>query len=354
MAGTGLGFRRVEGIGERSVSGTLAGLLSLTSDAVLAFDGFGRILMANEAAEHLFGRQDLVDADVRALFPPAAGVVPDDAFDPRALPFSTDGSTSSLVVVGAAGAETGISVRCDRVSAPGETYLLVAYEDDSRQAEEREHDRLVQELSRANHRLSGTLSIVLETLDSRDVQTLFSRVLEEITDTMDATGTVFYVAEADGYHLRGTSSSLGEARVPRFMSFGRTIERLASQAGHALRLRVMAPEGADLRRGRLARRNVVNEETREIYHVMSSVLPPFASFIAVPVWFGRHLLALIEVGWDHVRWAGTTFTPCAERTRSCWTPWRSTSPSSWRAHFPRCAPSARQTCARRLPASASP
>jgi PAS domain-containing protein len=220
MAGTGLGFRRVEGIGERSVSGTLAGLLSLTSDAVLAFDGFGRILMANEAAEHLFGRQDLVGADVRALFPPAAGVVPDDAFDPRALPFSTDGSTSSLVVVGAAGAETGISVRCDRVSAPGETYLLVAYEDDSRQAEEREHDRLVQELSRANHRLSGTLSIVLETLDSRDVQTLFSRVLEEITDTMDATGTVFYVAEADGYHLRGTSSSLGEARVPRFMSFG--------------------------------------------------------------------------------------------------------------------------------------
>ena len=91
MAGTGLGFRRVEGIGERSVSGTLAGLLSLTSDAVLAFDGFGRILMANEAAEHLFGRQDLVGADVRALFPPAAGVVPDDAFDPRALPFSTDG-----------------------------------------------------------------------------------------------------------------------------------------------------------------------------------------------------------------------------------------------------------------------
>ena len=63
---------------------------------------------------------------------------------------------------------------------------------------------------------------------------------------------------------------------------------------------MLAPEGADLRRGRLARRNVVNEETREIYHVMSSVLPPFASFIAVPVWFGRHLLALIEVGWDHV------------------------------------------------------
>ena len=70
MAGTGLGFRRVEGIGERSVSGALAGLLSLTSDAVLAFDGFGRILMANEAAERLFGRQDLVGADVRALFPP--------------------------------------------------------------------------------------------------------------------------------------------------------------------------------------------------------------------------------------------------------------------------------------------
>lgn len=300
MANAGLGFRRVDGLGERSVSGTLAGLLALTSDAVLAFDGMGRILLANEAAERLFRSRELVGSDVRALFPPAVGVVPEAPFDARALPFSTDGNTTSLVCGGAHGEPVGVAVRCQRVSAPGETYLLVAYEDDSEQAEAREHDRLVRELQRANHRLSGTLSIVLETLDSKDVQTLFERVLEELTDTMDATGTVFYVAESDGYHLRGTSSSLDEGRVPRFMPSGRNIERLVTQVGHSLRLRVLAPQGAELRRGRLVRRNVVNEETHEVYHVLSAMLPPFVSFFAVPVWFGRHLIALIEVGWDQM------------------------------------------------------
>ncbi len=300
MANASLGFRRVDGLGERSVSGTLAGLLQLTSDAVLAFDGMGRILLANEAAEHLFRSQELVGTDVRALFPPAVGVTPEAAFDTRALPFSTDGNTTSLTCAGAHGEPVGIAVRCQRVSAPGETYLLVAYEDDSEQAEARERDRLVRELQRANHRLSGTLSIVLETLDSKDVQTLFERVLEELTDTMDATGTVFYVAESDGYHLRGTSSSLDESRVPRFMPAGRNIERMVMQVGHSMRLRVLAPQGAELRRGRLVRRNVVNEETREVYHVASTMLPPFVSFIAVPVWFGRHLIALIEVGWDQM------------------------------------------------------
>ena len=289
-------------IGERSVSGTLAALLSLTSDAVLVFDGFGKVLLANDAASRLFmHREDIVGQDVRRFFPPAVGVVPDTPFEPSSLPFSADGRTASVLCANAEGMEATLLVRCRRVSAPGETYLLVAHEDDSESASVREHERLVEELSRANHRLSGTLRIVLETLDSEDVMTLFSRVLEEITDTMDAAGTVFYVAESDGYHLLGASDSLADARVPRFMSFGRTIERMASQTGHALRLRVMAPEGSELRRGRMARRRVVNEETREVYKVSATVLPPFVSFVAVPVWFGSHLIALIEVGWSQVR-----------------------------------------------------
>ena len=39
-----------------------------------------------------------------------------------------------------------------------------------------EHQRVVDELRRANRRLAGTLQIVLGTLDSGDVGTLFSRV----------------------------------------------------------------------------------------------------------------------------------------------------------------------------------
>ena len=294
--------RRVDGIGERSVNGTLAGLLSLTSDAVIAFDGFGKVLLSNAEAERLFAgpAEGLLGCDVRMLFPPAVGVVPDAPFSLESLPFSCDGSSATLTCQGADGMPVTLTLRCSRVSSPGDTLLLVAHHTVGEQQAQREHDRLVEELSRANNRLSGTLKIVLDTLDSKDVTTLFSRVLEEITETMEAFGTVFYVAADDGYHLRGTSSSLVGADVARYMPQGRMIERLATQAGRSLRLRVLAPQGDALRQGRLARREVVNEETREVYGISSRVLPPFVSFIAVPVWFGSHVVALIEVGWKQV------------------------------------------------------
>lgn len=52
MAQHGLS-RRVEGIGEGSVVGTLSKLLQLSCEAVLVFDGTGRVLLANEESEEL-------------------------------------------------------------------------------------------------------------------------------------------------------------------------------------------------------------------------------------------------------------------------------------------------------------
>lgn len=49
--------RRIDGIGKRDVNAALDSLLSLTSDAMLVFDGSGRILVANDAANRLFTRQ---------------------------------------------------------------------------------------------------------------------------------------------------------------------------------------------------------------------------------------------------------------------------------------------------------
>ena len=69
MAQRGLS-RRVEGIGEGSVVGTLSKLLQLSCEAVLVFDGGGRVLLANEEASRLFSVPDsLVGTDVRLLFP---------------------------------------------------------------------------------------------------------------------------------------------------------------------------------------------------------------------------------------------------------------------------------------------
>ena len=160
-----------------------------------------------------------------------------------------------------------------------------------------EHERVVSELRRANHRLSGTINIVLATLDSEDVGTLFTRVLEEITDTIEATGTLVYLAEPDGYHLRGASKGVGGLRVPRFIPFDRAIDSVTTRARGAVRLRVQTPDREQLRQGRLSEREVLDEGSQLSQRIPVDLLPPFASFYAVPVWFGSQVVALIEVGW---------------------------------------------------------
>lgn len=295
----------VGGTGERSVNGALACLLRLTGDAVMTFDGSGRILFANEQAERLFAHPrghagDLTGADIRLLFPPAVGVAPAAPFTAASLPFPLDGNASVIVCADGSGAAVEVRVRCDRIQAPGETYLLVARPNDAVAAARGERDRLVDELSRANKRLSGTLDIVLGTIDSGDVGTLFSRALTEITKTVDTDGSVMYLSERDGFHLRGTSDGMPTDRLARFIPYGRAIEALATREGHALRMRVLPPEPEELRRGRLTSRRVVDEETHRVHRVPTGSLPPFASFLAVPVWFGGHVIALIETGWRGV------------------------------------------------------
>ena len=290
--------RRVEGIGEGSVVGTLSKLLQLSCEAVLVFDGSGRILLANEEAAELFcAPGGLVGGDVRLLFPSAEGDEPLGPFSAERLPFPVDGTSARAVCLAASGRPVTVRVRCDTVRAPGETYLLLALPLEADEVADRETERMLEDLRRANHRLSGTLNIVLDTIDADDLQALFGRVLEEITDTMEADGTLVYLSESDGFRLRGVSSSLLDDRPARFMPFGRSIERVAVRDGRTVRLRLSAPSNEALRRGRLAVREVVSEETHEVLKVKSALLPPFASFMAVPVWFGGHVISIIEVGW---------------------------------------------------------
>lgn len=297
MAQHGLS-RRVEGIGEGSVVGTLSKLLQLSCEAVLVFDGTGRVLLANEESEELLAAPGgLVGTDVRLLFPSGGD---DDALGPfstDALPFPVDGTSARAVCASASGRQIEVRVRCDSVRAPGETYLLLALPVGTYEFTSREVERTIDDLRRANHRLSGTLNIVLDTIDADDLQRLFGRVLEEITDTMEADGTLVYLSEADGFRLRGVSSSLLGERLARFMPFGRSLERFAVRDGRTVRLRVVSPSSDALRQGRLTTREVVSEETHEVLRVRSSMLPPFTSFMVVPVWFGGHVISIIEVGW---------------------------------------------------------
>ena len=306
MADNKLSVRRVEGVVDGTVAATLSQLLRLTSDAVIVFNMEGTVLLANEEAESLFAKEDgtIAGLDVRFLFTPANQENLQKPFSVESLPFAIDGSTSMVAAPAQDGTSQVLSVRADYVGAPTQAIVLTASKLRDMASPMHDDERMVLDLRRANRRLSGALQIVLDTLDSEDMGQLIERVLEELSETVEADGALIYLAEQDGYHLHGATESLRSAsldRIPRYFAFNSSLERLTFYSEHALRLHTMPLNSSALKQGRVKKRNLVNEETREVITVDASHLPPFTSFLVVPVWFGGHIVALIEVGWERKR-----------------------------------------------------
>lgn len=306
MADNKLSVRRVEGVVDGTVAATLSQLLRLTSDAVIVFNMEGTVLLANEEAESLFAKEDgtIAGLDVRFLFTPANQENLQKPFFVESLPFAIDGSTSMVAAPAQDGTSQVLSVRADYVGAPTQAIVLTASKLRELSSPMQDDERMVLDLRRANRRLSGALQIVLDTLDSEDMGQLIERVLEELSETVEADGALIYLAEQDGYHLHGATESLRSAsldRIPRYFAFNSSLERLTFYSEHALRLHTMPLNSSALKQGRVKKRNLVNEETREVITVDASHLPPFTSFLVVPVWFGGHIVALIEVGWERKR-----------------------------------------------------
>lgn len=306
MADNKLSVRRVEGVVDGTVAATLSQLLRLTSDAVIVFNMEGMVLLANEEAESLFAKVDgtIAGLDARFLFTPANQENLQKPFSVESLPFAIDGSTSMVAAPAQDGTSQVLSVRADYVGAPTQAIVLTASKLRDLSSPMHDDERMVLDLRRANKRLSGALQIVLDTLDSEDMGQLIERVLEELSETVEADGALIYLAEQDGYHLHGATESLRSAsldRIPRYFAFNSSLERLTFYSEHALRLHTMPLNSSALKQGRVKKRNLVNEETREVITVDASHLPPFTSFLVVPVWFGGHIVALIEVGWERKR-----------------------------------------------------
>ena len=306
MADNKLSVRRVEGVVDGTVAATLSQLLRLTSDAVIVFNMEGMVLLANEEAESIFAKEDgtIAGLDVRFLFTPANQENLQKPFSVESLPFAIDGSTSMVAAPAQDGTSQVLSVRADYVGAPTQAIVLTASKLRDMASPMHDDERMVLDLRRANRRLSGALQIVLDTLDSEDMGQLIERVLEELSETVEADGALIYLAEQDGYHLHGVTESLKSASygvIPRYFAFNSSLERLTFYSEHALRLHTMPLNSSTLKQGRVKKRNLVNEETREVITVDASHLPPFTSFLVVPVWFGGHIVALIEVGWERKR-----------------------------------------------------
>ena len=306
MANNKLSVRRVEGVVDGTVAATLSQLLRLTSDAVIVFNMEGTVLLTNEEAETLFAKEDgtIAGLDVRFLFTPANQENLQKPFSIDDLAFAIDGSTSMVTAPAHDGTSQVLSVRADYVGAPTQAIVLTASKLRELSSPMQDDERMVLDLRRANKRLSGALQIVLDTLDSEDMGQLIERVLEELSETVEADGALIYLAEQDGYHLHGVTESLKSASygvIPRYFAFNSSLERLTFYSEHALRLHTMALNSENLKQGRVKKRNLVNEDTREVITVEAGHLPPFTSFLVVPVWFGGHIVALIEVGWERKR-----------------------------------------------------
>ena len=61
------------------------------------------------------------------------------------------------------------------------------------------YKELQDKLKTSQKRARGLLDIVLDTLDAKDIDTLCSRVLKLLTQTMDATATLCYIHTHDGF-----------------------------------------------------------------------------------------------------------------------------------------------------------
>ncbi|MBF0912050.1 MAG: SpoIIE family protein phosphatase [Atopobiaceae bacterium] len=306
MANNTLSVRRLEGVVDGTVAATLSQLLRLTSDAVIVFNLEGTVLLANEEAEKLFTfiESSIAGMDIRLLFTPTNQEDLQNSFSVDGLPFTIDGSTSTVTAPSQDGTTQVLCVRADYVGAPTQAIVLTASKLRDLTMPELDNERMLVDLKRVNRRLSGALQIVLDTLDSQDMGQLIERVLEELSDTVEADGALIYLAEQDGYHLHGSTASLKKIHpclIPHYFGFNHSLERLVFYTEHALRLHVDALDSKTLKKGRLTKKNLVNEDTREIITVDIHHLPPFTSFMIVPVWFGGHIVALIEVGWNRLR-----------------------------------------------------
>lgn len=292
---------KVDHVGRAAMPGVLAALMALSTDAILVVDSVGRILSANPQMASLSGMDanKLVGTPVSDILVDPSHPHAQDAPVP-VLPLVADGSLVSLSLRLAGGGAAIVGARADRVSGGGETYVIVMRPADSALAAEREHDRLLDELSLANRRLSGTLKIVLDTIDSQDVETLFSEVIEQMCDTLEASGALLFLADDTGYRLRARSHSLEGKRVPKFMTYGEGLETVVSRSGGAMRLRLLPPSERSLRGGALTSRELMDEDTGARCRIPARQTPPFSSFICVPMWFSERVIAIIELGWTEV------------------------------------------------------
>lgn len=291
----------MEAMSEKELT-EIARLVEITSDAVALVEPDGTVLHVNRQLLALMQerRGQVVGVDIKDLlfsadFERAQG---------HRLPFTTDGADNTLMLKLADGSFIPVRVRSLKMLPPRfpigrrhrdrDRLLVVVKSLEEQYAHDRRTRRLLSQLQSANKRLSGTLSIIMSTVGSRDMPQLLDTVLNRLVDTLDADGSTIYFAESGGFKLRGASTSLTEqgSYLPDFVPFGAGVATHVLHAGQSCRFSVVAA-GAGSHAGTL-----YDLDTRESSPLRMEDAPPFKALIAVPVYFGTQVLGVIELGWE--------------------------------------------------------
>lgn len=279
-------------------------LVELTSDAIAVCGLDGAIGHVNTRFCELSGRnrRALVGSDIKDLLFSEAF---ERASDHR-LPFSLTGEPEPLRLKLADGSFIPVEVRASAPSEragelrrkiarrlqPREHVLVVVRSLAEQYARDRQMRRVLSELQAANKRLSGTLSVIMATVGAEDLPGLLDSVLNKLVDALDADGSTMYFTENGGFKLRGVSHSLERSFVPEFIPFGAGIPTYVLREAHACRISVVPAE-----EGMAASGVFYDLDHRQTRPLRVQDVPPFKTLIAVPVFFGRQVMGVMELGW---------------------------------------------------------
>ena len=220
------------------------------------------------------------------------------------MPFTLDTRDCSLMLKLPDGSFVPVNVRALKIghellpldARRAGRILVVIKSMEEQTAHDRQTQRLLSELQAANKRLSGTLSVILSAVGSKDLPTLLDTVLNKLSAALDAGGSTIYIAENGGFKLRGFSKSLANCYVPDFIPYGAGIPTYVLRQSRACRFYVLPATGDDDDLGP-ASGTFYDMDARTNMRLNVENMPAFKTLIAVPVFFGTQVLGVIELGW---------------------------------------------------------
>ena len=280
----------------------LARLVEVTSDAVALCAQDGTILHVNRQMTSLAldDREHIVGTDIKDLLFSTSF----ERASRHQMPFTLDARDCGLMLKLPDGSFVPVNVRALKIGHDlfpldehhAERVLVVIKSLEEQTAHDRQTQRLLSELQAANKRLSGTLSVIMSAVGSKDLPTLLDTVLNKLSGALDAGGSTIYIAENGGFKLRGFSRSLANCYVPDFIPYGAGIPTYVLRQSRACRFYVLPATGEDEGLGP-ASGTFYDMDARSSMRLNVENMPAFKTLIAVPVFFGTQVLGVIELGW---------------------------------------------------------